>query len=174
MSKKSKTIVGVVLVITVLLIAVGYAAIGNITLNITGSASGTGNTSNFVVKFSDIVNTAITGTVTTNSKVASAAATGKITGDRAATITVTGLATKGDYADVSFKVANNSKDIKATIAATAKSNNTDFSVAVIAGTGTAVAAGSTTTITVRVTLNKTLVGDSSTNVTVNLTATPSN
>lgn len=174
MSKKGKIILAVVIIAAIILVAVGYATIGNIGLTISGTASGTGNSGNFVVKFSDTVNTTITGTVTTNPKVASATATGKVTGDKAATITVSGLATKGDYADVSFKVANNSKDIKATIAATAKSDNTDFSVAVIAGTGTAVAAGSTTTITVRVTLNKTLVGDSSTKVTVNLTATPSN
>lgn len=169
MSKKAKTILAVVLIAAIVLIAVGYAAISNITLTIQGTATGTGNTENFKVNF--------TGTPTSNINLSvedpKATATGSITNDKEAVIAVSGLATKDDYGEVTFTVTNASSDLKADIAATVSGGNTDDFIVTTSGGGTGILPGASTTVTVRVTLNKTLVDATATSaVKVDLVATP--
>mgnify|MGYP004505951883 FL=1 len=161
MSKKTKTILAVVLIAAIVLIAVGYAAISNINLKISGTASGEGSDSNFKVAFSG------TPSGTGN-------ASGTITNDHSAEMTVSGLTTNGDSASVTFEITNNSTDINADVAVTAGSSEQsgDFTITTTGG-GTSITPGSTTTVTVTVTLNRTLVESSSTNFNVSLVASPS-
>ena len=164
MSKKTKTILAVVLIAAIVLIAVGYAAISNINLTISGTASGEGSDNNFKVVF--------TGTPT--SGVGQGTATGSINTEHSAEMTVSGLTTSGDSASVTFEVKNESTDIYADVAVTAGASEEsgDFTITTTGG-GTSIAPGTTTTVTVTVTLNKTLVTSSSTNINVSLVASPS-
>ena len=52
MSKNSAKVVGLVLLIAVLLVAIGYAAITTVQLRINGNANATANQDNFTVRFS--------------------------------------------------------------------------------------------------------------------------
>lgn len=161
MSKKSKTIVGVVLVIAVLLIAVGYAMISSITLNINGTASGDGNQENFKVLFTD---------VTKSSENVEASVSG-LTG----TMKVTGLTTLGDEETATFTIANQSTDINANVSAVIDPNtaiNTEYFDISFTGGNETINAGSTSTITVTVRLVKTPIEDVSTSFNIKLTAEP--
>ena len=51
MKNNSTRVVGLVLIVAVLLVAIGYAAITSVTLNINGTANATTNSDNFVVRF---------------------------------------------------------------------------------------------------------------------------
>lgn len=166
MSKKSKTILAVVLIAAIVLIAVGYAAISNINLTISGTASGEGSDNNFKVLF--------TGTPSGSTITGQGTASGSINTEHSAEMTVSGLTTNGDSASVTFEVKNESTDIYADVAVTADSSEQsgDFTITTTGG-GTSIAPGTTTTVTVTVTLNKTLVTSSSTNINVSLVASPS-
>lgn len=168
MSKKTKTILAVVLIAAIVLIAVGYAAISNVNLTISGTASGAGSSENFAVNFTGTP----TGQVNLSVEDATAKATGSITNTKQAVIAVSGLATKGDYGEVTFTVTNASADLKADIAATVSGGNDENFTVTTSGGGTGIAPGATTTVTVRVTLNKTLVDSATTAVQVDLVATP--
>ena len=130
-------------------------------LIISGTASGEGSDNNFKVAFS--------GTPS-----GTGSASGTITNDHSAEMTVSGLTTNGDSASVTFEITNNSTDINADVAVTAGSSEQsgDFTITTTGG-GTSITPGSTTTVTVTVTLNKTLVTSSSTNINVSLVASPS-
>ena len=99
MKKDTKKIVGVVLVVAILLVAIGYAAIGTKTLNINGSATASTNDSNFVVKFTGTPTTGGTGTTT---------ATINGQDQLKATMNVTGLTAKGDVATATYTISNES------------------------------------------------------------------
>ena len=161
MSKKSKTIVGVVLVITVLLIAVGYAMISSINLNISGTASGTGNSENFKVLFTDVTKSS------DNVEASISGLTGKMK--------VTGLTTLGDEETATFTIANQSTDINTKLSVAIDQNtaiNTEyFDISFIGGNET-ITAGNTSTITVKVRLVKTPIDDVSTSFNIKLTAEP--
>ena len=64
MNKKTSIIIGVVLVVAIILVAVGYAVISNRILNISGQATGTPNPENFKVKFTGTPTTGGVGTTT--------------------------------------------------------------------------------------------------------------
>ena len=65
-SGKTKTIIWVTLLLAVVVIGIGYAAISATNLNISGTASATGDTTDFVVKFDDSVEIATAGQGTTS------------------------------------------------------------------------------------------------------------
>jgi len=91
--KKTNQIIVVVLIIALLLLGIGYAAIQNITLNIEGIVTADPSQSNFKVKY--------TGTpkVSDNTYV-----TAGITDDINATITVNGLTEKGQTVSSEYTV----------------------------------------------------------------------
>lgn len=166
MSKNTKTIVGLVLLIAVLLVAVGYAVITNRTLNITGDAKATTNSQNFTVRF--------TGTpeVSDASKV-----TAKISeqDELAATINVSGLTAKGDEATATYTIENTSKDLSAELTANvSKNTNTEyFDVKYNIAEPSTLEHGATTTITVTVTLIKTPIDtDPTSDIGITITANP--
>ena len=168
MMKSKKTILGIVLLIAILLLGIGYAAITDVTLNINGTADATANTDNFIVKFTS----ATKGTNCTLAEVSSSDPNG-----RTATMNVSGLQTAGDTATATFVVTNESLDLKAALAVTTQTmggTNPDyFDVkATIADNTTSVDPSGTRTVTVTVTLKETIIADKTATINVQLSATP--
>lgn len=164
--KNKKTILGIVLLIAILILGVGYAAVSGYNLTIGGTATATGSEDNFIVEFTN----ATAGNNCTKAEISN---TDKTT----ATIEVGGLAKKGDTATATFEVKNNSSELSALLDVTTKEMTGDnasyFTVnATIADNAEAMANGTTRTVTVTVTLNKTVVEDKSATINVVLSATP--
>lgn len=158
--KKKRTFLVVALLVAVLSLAVGYAAITE-NLKVTGSASATTDDNNFKVRF--------TGTPTTSdgSKV-----TATITNDLAATIDVSGLTTTGDTVTATYTIENYSAELGASLAVgTIENSNKDYFKVTASLAKTAIAKGETTTLTITVELLKTPVDDQTTSITVPVTAT---
>lgn len=167
---KKRTILGGAILVAVLMLGIGYAAINAITLNISGSAKADADQANFVVKFDDAVTPTTLGEGTT---------TATVTGDKTATMEVTGLTAKDDTATATFTIVNESDDLSAQLAvnaaATKITNDTDgyFSVSAVVNNPTLLTAKGSTTATVTVTLNKTPVdGEKTGTINVQLDATP--
>ena len=94
MSKTQKiTIIAVI--VAVLMTAVGYAAIANITLNIAGTAEADPSQENFKISFSG------TPIVSDENKVNAA-----VTNDLNATLNVSGLTAKGDVVTAKYTIQN--------------------------------------------------------------------
>ena len=164
MARNTKAIVGLVLIIAVLLVAIGYAAITAVTLNITGNANAAADKSNFVVRFTG------TPTVSDSSKV-----TAKLNAEDQlkATMDVNGLTAKGDTATATFTIANNSADLSAALSAESTCSNTEYFKVTYNIANTPVAKGETTTITVTVELIKTPIDvDPTGTIGVTITAQP--
>ena len=145
MKKTSKIIISVLLLV-VLLIGIGYAAIQNITLNITGTAKADPNQSNFKVMFS--------GEPTIMVKPTNAQVTAVITDDINATINVGGLIQKGDIVIVAYTVQNVSTDISADLSVSTTNSNTEYFTLSSKLDKTSLIAGEATTLTVIVELTK--------------------
>ena len=106
--KNKKTFMGLAVLIAVLMLGIGYAAVSKIPLSISGSASSAANQDNFVVEFTAAApkeNNAFV--VAEETKVNADATT--------ATMTVEGLTAKGDKAVATFTVENKSADLSALI-----------------------------------------------------------
>lgn len=168
---KNKTILGVVLLIAILLLGIGYAAITGLDLNINGTANATANSDNFIVKFTN---------ATAGDNCTLAEITSSDTNRRTATMNVEGLKSAGDKATATFVVTNESPDLNAVLAVKTKTmtdtgtGDADyFDVeATIADNASSMAPSATRTVTVTVTLNKTIVEDKTATINVQLTATP--
>ena len=162
--KKRNTYVGLILLVAVLMLGIGYAAITNITLNITGSAKAVVSDENFKVRF--------TGTPTVSDE---DVVTATITDDVTATINVESLVAKGDKDTATYTIENASDDLSASIAVPTVENSNDeyFSVTTDMTDAVTVASKGTTTVTVTVELIKTPIeADETTDITVSLVASP--
>lgn len=175
--KKRKTFVGVALLVAVLMLGIGYAAISNIDLKITGSASATPSDSNFKVKFTGTPETDATNV---SSASTNATVTASVTDDLNATIDVSGLTTTGDYVTATYTILNDSPELAATLAVgeitkavktSAATDSTDYFNVTATLKDTEIAATKTTTVTVKVELTKTPVEDKAITITVPITAT---
>lgn len=155
-------IIAAIVIVAILIIGVGYAAISNITLNITGTAAATPNDANFAVAFSG------TPTVSDATKVTAA-----VTDEENATINVTGLIAKGDIATATYTIQNTSADLSAELSATVTNSNEEYFEVTYDLGATNIAKGAATTITVTVELIKTPITDSvSSTVGVQIIAEP--
>lgn len=162
--KSKKTFVGVFLILAVLFLGVGYAAIANITLKISGTLGATADDKNFKVAFSDKA------IVTSDSKI-----TAEKTDDLNATIKVTGLTAKGDKVTATYEIENKSEDLSASIATPVITNDNEayFKVTTDWTAAKTVVSKGTTTVTVTVELLKTPIGeDESANIDISLVASP--
>lgn len=149
MNKSTKTIVGVVLLLAIVLVAVGYAAMTAVTLNINGTAQAEAKQSNFSVKFSGTPTKEGDGTITA-----------AVTDDTHATIEVTGLSAKGQKASATYTIQNTSADLSAALSATVTNSNEGyFKVTKEIAEPSTLVKGGTTTITVTVELLKTPVDE---------------
>jgi len=173
MNKQKRIILGVILVIIVLM-AIGYAAVENITLTINGTASASAAQDNFKVGFTG-VNTVNpeSGTITVTATATAGATT--------ATVNVSGLSKKDDTGYAILEIQNTSNAVDASeVNVTAGDVDTEvFKIDAVMCTqdGTpienyALASGAKTYVKVSATLLKTPTADTSTSIAVKLTAKP--
>ena len=165
-STNNKVIGGIVLV-AILLVAVGYAAISNIGLNIDGTAKSEANQSNFVV---EMIGTPITSGEGTT--VATINESKKTEG----TVTVSGLNAKGQTAIATYTVKNKSQDISTDLTAEATSTNEEYFEVICELDKTTLKAQEETTMIVKVKLLKTPIDENkenlSTEIGINIEAEP--
>lgn len=162
MNRNTKAIVGLVLLVAVLLVAVGYAAITATQLNINGTANATTKQENFTVEFTG------TPTVSDADKVEAKLVDQKPLN---AIMNVSKLTAKGDTA--TYTIANTSADLSAVLSATTSNTNDEYFKITQNIAKATVAAGDTTTITVTVELIKTpITQDEETTIGVTITAEP--
>ena len=160
--KKTSKIILTMIVIAILIIGVGYAAIQNITLNISGTATADPSQSNFKVMFS--------GTPTVSDETYVTAA---VTDDINATINVEGLTKAGDTVFATYTVQNTSTDLSADLSVATTNSNTEYFTISSELAKTSLIAGEATTITVTAELAKTPITESvSTTIGVQITAVP--
>lgn len=146
--KNKKLIVGLIFLIAVLVIGIGYAAINNIELKVGGTTNATTAQGNFQVAFTEVKN------VSDSSKVeASIDESDKLT----AVMNVSGLTAKGDTVTATYEIKNTSPDLSAelTAAVTKNTNSTYFQVTQSMADPITIAKDKTTTVTVTVELVKT-------------------
>ena len=166
MSKNTK-IVGGVLLVAIILVAVAYAAITNVELNINGVGSAQAKQENFKVEFIGTPRTSGKGTTT-----ATINSDDKTQGE----VNVTGLTAKGDEAIATYTVKNLSSDISADLTAEATSSNQTYFEVICSLEKTTLKAQEETTLKVTVRLLKTPIDetkeDLNSDIDVTLTAEP--
>ena len=165
--RNTNRVVGGVVLLAVILVAIAYAAITNVTLNINGTSKSQANQTNFVVEFIGEPTTGGKGTTT---------ATINTSKRTEGTVNVEGLTAKGDTATATFTVQNSSQDLSADLTAKATSSNQSYFEVICKLEDTTLKAGATTKLTVTVELLKTPIDetkeDLSTNIGVSITAEP--
>ena len=166
MSKNTK-IVGGILLVAIILVAVAYAAITNVELNINGVGSAQAKQENFKVEFIGTPTTSGKGTTT-----ATINSDDKTQGE----VNVTGLTAKGDEAVATYTVKNLSSDISADLTAEATSSNQTYFEVICSLEKTTLKAQEETTLKVTVRLLKTPIDetkeDLNSDIDVTLTAEP--
>ena len=166
-SKNKKTLqIVLVLLIAVLTLGVGYAAISAVNLIINGNATTSVNQNNFKVHF-------IQAQDITGSTGASGTSSIDTQDDTKAIFDVTGLTKVGDYAEAVYTVRNDSNGIGAEITLNLESSNTEYFKVTETILDNKLQTGEETTAKVRVEMIKTPITDSvSTSITATLTASP--
>ena len=161
--RQRKTFLLLGVTVAILIMSIGYAAIQQVNFAVTGNAIATPDQTNFKVAF--------TGTPTYSGK---GTATLKITGDRTATISASGMTAKGDSFTAVFTVANTSTDITAYLSSSVTNVNTEyFQVTSTLDSTVLVPQTGTTNLNVTVELIKTPISVAQTDsVTVELIASP--
>ena len=164
---KNTKIVGGVLLVAIILVAVAYAAITNVGLNINGVGSAQAKQENFKVEFIGTPSTSGKGTTT-----ATISESDKTKG----TVNVTGLTAKGDEATATYTVKNQSSDISADLTAEATSSNQTYFEVICSLEKTTLKAQEETTLKVTVRLLKTPIDetkeDLKSNIGVSIKAEP--
>ena len=164
---KNTKIVGGVLLITIILVAVAYAAITNVELNINGVGNAQAKQENFKVEFIGTPSTSGKGTTT---------ATINESDKTKGTVNVTGLTAKGDEATATYTVKNLSSDISADLTAEATSSNQTYFEVICSLEKTTLKAQEETTLKVTVRLLKTPIDetkeDLNSDIDVTLTSEP--
>ena len=167
MRSTNNKVIGGIILVTILLVAVGYAAISNIGLNIDGTAKSEANQSNFVVE--------MIGTPTTSGE-GTTVATINENKKTEGTMTVSGLTAKGETAIATYTVKNKSQDISADLKAEATSTNEEYFEVICELDKTTLKAQEETTMIVKVKLLKTPIDeikeDLTTEIGVNIEAEP--
>ena len=162
----NKVVLGVVL-LAIILVAVGYATITNVTLNIKGTTKTEANQSNFVIEFIGEPTTGGKGTTT---------ATVNSSKKTEGTVEVSGLTAKGDTATVTYTVKNQSEDLSADLTAEATSSNQSYFETICTLDKTTLKAQEETTLIVTIKLLKTPIDETKENLTsqigVSITAEP--
>lgn len=139
----------IVILIAVLALGIGYAAMSGVTLNIEGAGTISVDDSNFVVHFQEPATVAGDGTVTAT-----------VTDLLNAEFTIEGFTKRGDKTTITYTIVNESDEIAAKLENLAVDNadDTNFKVDVTLGSNT-IAPGGSTTVVVEVEALKTPVTD---------------
>ena len=165
--RRNTKIVGGILLVAILLVAVGYAAITKVGLNIDGTAKSEGNPDNFKVELIGEPQTSGDGTTTATINTAD-----KTQG----TMNVSGLNAKGQTAIATYTVKNQSTDLSTDLTAKATSTNDEYFEVQCSLEKTTLKAGEETTMTVKVKLLKTPIDETkenlSTEIGINVDAEP--
>ena len=155
------------MLLAIILVAVGYAAITNVTLNISGTAKSEASQANFVVEF--------TGTPTTGGK-GTTTATINENKKTEGTIEVSDLSAKGDTATATYTVKNQSQDLSADLTAEATSSNDEYFQVICSLEKTTLKSQEETSLTITIKLLKTPIDetkeDLKSNIGVSITAEP--
>lgn len=165
--KNKKTLQIVLLVvIAVVTLGIGYAAISAVNLIINGNATASVDQNNFKVHFTQAQaisgSTGVSGTSTIDSQ-----------DDTKAMFDVTGLTKVGDYAEAVYTVRNDSNGVGAEISLSVSNSNSEYFKVTETILDDKLQAGEETTAKVRVEMIKTSITDAvSTSITATLTATP--
>ena len=193
--KKRKTFLSIALLLAVLMLGVGYAAIANINFYITGTAGATANAANFQVKYATEssknpvapdVKVAKKSTIDTSEYIT---ATATYTDDTHATLEISGMKVAGDKVVATYTVLNESPDLKAyltflektiTTNSAATENEADatkyFDVTVTSAADSAEeamsAANGLTTVVVTVELKETPINNVGISITIPFDAVP--
>ena len=171
MSKTTKTILGIVLVLAVIL-GIGYAAISATNGTVTGTANAKADQNEFDVKFTGVP------TLDTENSTTGVTLTSDSVDGLNATFTVGNLTKAGDEAVVKYVVTNASgSSLRAILEQTndiSCTNGEYFSVTSNLETGTEyqLVNGGTQDVIITVTLDKLPIEDISSTITLNLSATP--
>lgn len=166
--KKRKSMIMLAVLVAVLVLGVGYAAIAGVQLDITGTAA---------VENRDL-KVAFNGTVTPNAGDTGATVTGTAANNSlSGTIAVTGLSAVGQKVSVTYTIKNDEEDVNATVALkTLNFSQSDFFEVTtsVDDDEITVPAGGTNTVTVYVELIGTPIttAQSSTDITIELEAEP--
>ena len=178
--KKKTGILGVL--IAILLVGIGYAAISAVTLTITGTGTIEADPNNFKVVYTQGQQTsASTGVTATPASIGADVVT-------STSFTVSGMTKKNDTVTLTYTIQNKSDDLSATLAANPTVSITNaagnpngttitdyFSVTSVVNTPLTLAKTETTTQTVTVTAIKTPVTDDiGATITITVDATPVN
>jgi len=166
-NKKTLQIVLIVLV-AVLTLGIGYAAISAVNLIINGNATANPSDTNFKVKF--LKETGVTPKITSEY-----GGTGDIdvTSDTTATFNITGLDAVGESAVANFKVKNESNNVGAEISLSVTNSNSEYFKVTETINDNKLQAGEETTATVKVEMIKTPINNAvATSITATLIATP--
>ena len=165
--RKNTKIVGGILLVAIVLVAVGYAAITKVGLKIDGTAKSEGNPDNFKVELIGEPQTSGDGTTT---------ATINNADKTQGTMNVSGLNAKGQTAIATYTVKNQSVDLSADLTAKATSTNDEYFEVQCSLDKTTLKAQEETTMTVKVKLLKTPIDETkenlSTEIGVNIDAEP--
>ncbi len=145
MPSTNKIILAIVL-IAVLLIGIGYAAIGNLQLNINGTAKAETKQENFLVRFTGETGKSGDGTITAI-----------VEDDTHAKMDVSGLSARGETAVATYVVENKSADLSADLSVVAVNSNEAYFKTTVELGKTSLVAKETTTVTVTVELLKTII-----------------
>ncbi len=165
MKKKRTVYIGMFVLLAVLMLGIGYAAISD-NLNINGDILASPSDANFNVKFDSTVEPTFTKTRDTSTVSAT------IASDLVAKIDVKGLTTTHDTITATYTIKNASAELGANIGVgnIINSNPDYFDVTATIANNT-IAAGNSTTVTVTVKLIKTPVEQQKAGITVAVTAT---
>lgn len=170
MTKSTKILLGIVLVLIVIL-GIGYAAITAEELNITGTANAEGKDTEFIVRFKQAP--------TLSEQTEGVTLTSNSLENLLATFTVNGLTTRGDTAKVTYIVENASpstSNLDATLTQTKLTNSNEeyFTVTSNLVTNNAVELnnGEEQQVVITITLNKTPLEKKSATIELGLKAEP--
>ena len=152
---KNTKLVGGILLIAIILVAVAYAAITNVGLNINGVGNAQAKQENFKVEFIGTPSTSGKGTTT-----ATISSDDKTQGS----VNVTGLNAKGDEAVATYTVKNQSSDISADLTAEATSSNEEYFEVICSLEKTTLKAQEETILKVTVRLLKTPIDETKENL----------
>ena len=155
MRKGNNKIIGGIVLLAIVLVAVGYAAITNVTLNIKGTAKSEANSDNFRVELIGEPQTSGNGTTT---------ATIDNQDKTRETMNVSGLNAKGQTAIATYTVKNQSTDLSADLTAKATSTNDEYFEVQCSLDKTTLKAQEETTMTVKVKLLKTPIDETKENL----------
>ena len=175
--KSKKGLIGLVIIVAVLVLGIGYAVVSSVTLTISGTAAMKAVDLN--VGFNGTVGSDVTHATTGATATGSNSGTSSV-GVDTATITVNNLAAVNDYVTVTYTVQNYETDTDATVYVSNISNDkSSFFEVTTDATGTSnkktvTKNNGTTTIEVKVKLiaRPTATADNQATITVTLTADP--